>query len=131
MLVAAVLSRRGAPAQLLAAWRDGLLEIVVSPLLLDELARVLAYPKLRVHVSEGHAERYVELLATSAEVHQDPAAAPPVRSRDPHDDYLIALAITARAHLVTGDDDLLALSTDLPVHTPADFIDLVDTAKEA
>lgn len=47
VLVSAVLSPRGAPADVLRAWHDGRFELVVSPHLLDGLERVLAYPKLR------------------------------------------------------------------------------------
>lgn len=56
-------------------------------------------------------------------------------SRDPDDDYLIALARTARADaLVSGDADLTDLDlTDLPVLTPRQFLeDLVAAlAREA
>jgi predicted nucleic acid-binding protein len=47
---------------------------------------------------------------------------PSVRSRDPDNDYLLALAINRRAYLVTGDQDLLVLSADLPILTPAQFV---------
>lgn len=50
-----------------------------------------------------------------------PAGPPPVGSRDPDDDYLLALAISRRAYLVTGDQDLLVLSDDFPILTPAQF----------
>jgi hypothetical protein len=39
----------------------------------------------------------------------------------PDDDYLLALAIRQRAYLVTGDQDLLVLSDDVPILTPAQF----------
>jgi predicted nucleic acid-binding protein len=50
-----------------------------------------------------------------------PASPSPVGSRDPDDDYVLALAIDRRAYLVTGDQDLLGLSNDLPILTPAQF----------
>jgi uncharacterized protein len=57
--------------------------------------------------------------ATLAEDPPDPA---PVRSPDPDDDYLLALAIARRAFLVTGDQHLLGLRQDLPILTPAAFV---------
>jgi hypothetical protein len=51
----------------------------------------------------------------------DPAGPPSVCSRDPDDGYLLALAISRRAYLVTGDQDLLVLSHDLPILTPVQF----------
>ena len=52
----------------------------------------------------------------------DPEA-PAARSGDPGDDYLLALAQAERAVLVTGDQHLLALAGELPIHTPRAFLD--------
>jgi predicted nucleic acid-binding protein len=49
----------------------------------------------------------------------DPTAPAPVRSSDPADDYLIALAATERAILVSGDGHLTVLAGEMPVRTPA------------
>lgn len=126
VLVAAVLSRQGAPARLLRAWRDGLLEVVVSPLLLDEFGRVLAYPKLRSRITQRQAEAYVAMVAAGGEHHDDPETPPPVRCRDPDDDYLLALAAASSAYLVTGDDDLLSLAPKVPVHDPAALLAILE-----
>ena len=53
----------------------------------------------------------------------DPEVAPPVRSRDPGDDYLVALAAAARATLVSGDAHLLELRDAIPVLSPREFPD--------
>jgi len=45
-----------------------------------------------------------------------------VRSPDPDYDYLLALALSRRAFLVTGDRHLLGLSAALPILTPAEFL---------
>lgn len=58
---------------------------------------------------------------------QDPAEEPPWRSRDPGDDYLLALAVVATAVLVTGDSDLLA-DEGLPIYTAAEFLKLLTLA---
>jgi len=42
--------------------------------------------------------------------------------RDPNDDYLVALAETADAVIVTGDDDLLAAGIQPPAITPAQLL---------
>lgn len=101
---------------------DGAFELIVSPLLLAELERALAYPKLRKRIPAEDAARVVEWLRGSAPIVDDPDAAPPIRSRDPGDDYLLALAATARAALVTGDGHLLTLDTELPIYPPAAFL---------
>lgn len=122
VLVVAVLSSSGAPARLLAAWRDGAFELVVTPTLLDELTRVLAHPKIAQRIGPVRAERYVALIAAGAEHVADVTEPPPgLRSRDPDDDHLLAIAVEARAHLVTGDDDLLTVGGGLPIVAPAAF----------
>jgi predicted nucleic acid-binding protein len=49
-------------------------------------------------------------------------------SRDPSDDYLLALAIAVRAdHLVTGDADLLDLTDPpVPITSLREFADLLE-----
>jgi putative PIN family toxin of toxin-antitoxin system len=126
VLISALISSRGAPAQLIVRWLDGHFELVVSPALLDELARALAYPKLAARISRPEAEAFVALLRDGAEVVRDPADTAK-RSSDPDDDYLIALAEADRAVLVSGDRDLLALAGDLPVLTARAFLDLLET----
>jgi predicted nucleic acid-binding protein len=53
----------------------------------------------------------------------DPEDAPSTRSRDPGDDYLIALAEREQAVLVSGDHHLLELEAQIPVFSPAAFLD--------
>jgi predicted nucleic acid-binding protein len=55
----------------------------------------------------------------------DPAEPPPTRSADPGDDYLIALAASERAVVVSGDKHLLALAEAIPVYAPREFIALL------
>jgi predicted nucleic acid-binding protein len=53
---------------------------------------------------------------------RDAANPPPVRSSDPNDDYLIALAAEQSTVLVTGDRHLLAVAGSFPIHEPVDFL---------
>lgn len=122
VLIAAILSFRGTPAQLLTAWRSGAFELIVSAALLDELARALAYPKLARLVPRADADAFVAWIARSAIVAPDPTAPPSIRSIDPNDDYLIALAMAERAWLVSGDGHLTDLADRLPIRTPAAFL---------
>ena len=128
VLVSAAISPRGAPARLLAAWRDGAFELVVSPLLLAELRRALGYPKLARLVPPADADALVALLGRVAEVAADPPGPPPVRTADPKDDYLVALAAAQRAVIVSGDAHLTDLAGRLPVRRPAEFLAEVDGA---
>lgn len=125
VLISAVLSREGSPAAVLRQWLRGEFETIVSPLLLAELERALAYPKLRQRITAAEAGEMVEWLAGGATMAEDLPGQPPVRSPDPGDDYLINLASVNAAVLVSGDHHLLSLRGKLPVFKPADFLTLL------
>lgn len=125
VIVSALLAPRGAPAQIFQAWLGGDFELVVSPLLLDELRRALTYPKLSRYIREDEAAALVDLLQRGARVVDDPADPPSTASRDPDDDYLVALGEQAKAVIVTGDHDLVALKGNLPIYTPSEFLDFI------
>lgn len=122
VLIAALLSRTGAPAQIVSRWLGGEFELVVSENLLAELERALAYPKVRRRVEQEEAEAFVALLRRGGRLGADPAE-PARRSADPGDDYVLALAEAERAVLVSGDQHLLALADELPIQTPRAFLD--------
>jgi putative PIN family toxin of toxin-antitoxin system len=123
VVISALLSREGSPARVLRAWLNGLFELVVSNELLVELESALTYPKLRARVQPSEAFEIVELLRRGASLHDDPGEAPVLTSPDPGDDYIIALAQSARAVIVSGDRHLLGLAGRLPVFSPAQFLD--------
>ena len=125
VVISGFLSQTGSPAAVLQAWRKGSFEAIVSPLVLAELERALAYPKLRKRIPSSDADAAVRWLRGGATVVDDPAEQPPVRSEDPGDDYLIALAAHQRAALVSGDRHLLALAARIPVYSPGDFLHLL------
>lgn len=122
VLISAALSARGPSAEILRSSRDGAFELVVSESLIAELTRALAYPKLRKRIPTEKAAEFVSWVREHGALAEDPAAPAPVRSPDPGDDYLLALAITRRAFLVTRDQHLLGLRDDLPILTPVEFL---------
>jgi putative PIN family toxin of toxin-antitoxin system len=129
VMISALLSRSGSPAVVLRAWQDGQFELIVSPLLLAELERALAYPKLRRRISAVEAEALLDWLRRAATAAPDPDGPPPIRSRDPGDDYLLALAAAEHAVLVSGDVHLLSMTGEAPIHSPASFLSLLDRQK--
>lgn len=103
-------------------------DLVVSALLLDELRRALRYPKLSDRIPINDAVELVELIQRAAVLGVDPDSSPSISSADPDDDYLIALADSARALLVSGDRDILDLSDELPVYSPFEFLALIESS---
>lgn len=126
VIVAAAIRPGGVTAQCLRAHGDGRFELVVSPLLLAELRSVLRREKFRPFLTVEQGDRLVDAHARDATVTADPSDREPV-SRDPRDDYLVALSRAAVAHvLVTGDRDLLGVDLpDLTIVSPREFLDLL------
>jgi hypothetical protein len=60
---------------------------------------------------------------------EDPHIPPLVGYRGPDDDHRLALAIDRRAYLVTGEQDRLVLSNDLPILTPPQVLTRLRTQR--
>jgi uncharacterized protein len=98
----------GAPGAVLDAALAGRFDIVTSAPLLEELRRVLAYPKLEAVI--GEVDDLVELFALTAIVVEPTETVDLVRDSD--DNRLIEAARTGDADvIVTGDQDLLSLES--------------------
>ena len=127
VLVAALISRTGAPARLLRHWLDGALDLLVSPALLLELETVLARTKFERHFTQREAVAFVALLRERGVAVSDPEEVE-ARTRDAGDDYLLALSVSAAADvLVSGDRDLTDFATPpVPVMTPRTLLDRLE-----
>jgi putative PIN family toxin of toxin-antitoxin system len=117
--------QRGASHRIVQSWLTGsaTFEIVMCPALLDEIREVLTTrPRLRKWVSLETATLFVDTIATLVDLVEDPVGID-AETRDPDDDYLIALARSTDAELiVSGDKDLLRWEAQQPpVITPAEF----------
>jgi uncharacterized protein len=124
VLIAALISPKGAPRALLRAWIDGAFELVVSPALISELQRVLKRDKFRSYVSLRDAEAYVGLLRRFATLAPD--VEPLSRlSPDPGDEYLLSLAAAqAVDYLISGDPHLTGIKrSPIPILTPRTIVD--------
>lgn len=113
------------PGRILAAWRHGSIEVILSAYILDELRRVLPRLAHRHGLTATEIEDLVDALAIQAEVIEPlPDADPALRdvADQPILGTLLAALQGSRAdYLVTGDHDLLALADRHPIVTPAQF----------
>lgn len=119
----------GTPHALLEHVRNGTVTLISSPALLAELARVIDRPKFDVILARTNTSRAQTLAEVRllAEVIDPPPLAQPV-CRDPDDDAVLALAIAAQADVViSGDDDLLCLTSfeGIPILAPAQALQKV------
>lgn len=100
----------------------------MCPHLIGELAGVLRRPKFRPFRTIDEATKRSNSSHASPSTHADPRDVPR-RSRDPNDDYLLALAVdTEAAALVSGDKDLTTVDADdVTVLTPAALLELLES----
>ena len=113
----------GAPYEILEAWRDGRIQIVVSPDILEEYQRV--GETLASQFPHIDLQRLFELLTVNAEVVPSENLAEPV-CIDPDDDKFLACALTSGAeYIISGDKHLLRASgyKGLKVLSPRRFVD--------
>jgi len=111
------------PGRIVEAWVAGHFELVLSYAQLTEVARTLAYPKIRKVTGWDSARidaflRQLLLRAKLIDTQAPPAEVP----TDPSDTPILASALLSRADLlVTGDSDLPALRERFAIATPAEF----------
>jgi putative PIN family toxin of toxin-antitoxin system len=124
VVLSALVFRSAGAARLRRAWQQGECLPLASHATVQELLRVLAYPKFRLTADDQH-----ELLAdylphtVSIQIPTPPPKTPDCR--DPFDLPFLQLAAAGRAKLlVSGDQDLLALAgqTRFNIVSPADFL---------
>jgi len=109
VLVRANAKSKGPAREVLMAIIDGAHELVTSAFLLDEMARVLRYPRLlaRHGLSDQEIEEQVDYLRQISEL-VDVVVRKPVVLSDPDDDPVVYTAVDGRADvLCTRDRDLL------------------------
>jgi putative PIN family toxin of toxin-antitoxin system len=102
--------------------------LLTAPALLEELERVLRYPRLQRYYDDETRTRFVALIAALSEVVELPETIPRI-CRDPGDDQVIACAVAGGADvIVSGDRDLLVLKQvgDVSILSAAQFLELVE-----
>jgi putative PIN family toxin of toxin-antitoxin system len=113
----------GPPYQILAAWHEGKIQLVLSEKILDEYLRVAEV--LNERFPQIQLGPILELLTIEAELTPALDLPEPVCA-DPDDDKFIECAIAGKAGaIISGDKHLLRASGyhDLEIMTPRKFID--------
>ena len=124
VVLSALVFRGGAAGQVRLAWQRGLLLPLASTATVQELVRVLAYPKFRLSPAEQ-----VELLADylpyakTVRIPQPPPTVP--ECRDALDLPFLHLAVAGEAQLlVSGDRDLLVIATEFERNNACPIVSL-------
>jgi putative PIN family toxin of toxin-antitoxin system len=128
VIVSGILSRKGAPAELLNAWRERRFLMLTSPAVIAELRAVLQYPRIRKKypLSNDDIEQTIMLLEHDALLVKGEANVAGSVPDDPKDEMFLACALDGTADvIVSGDHHLLDLESyrDIPIMTPRQFLD--------
>lgn len=113
----------GTPYRILRAWRDGKIQIVLSPEILDEYRRVGEI--LAVEHPNIDLKPILDYVVRNAEVY-NAAPLPESVCEDPDDDKFLACALASESTvIVSGDKHLLKVSgyRNIVILKPRDFID--------
>ncbi len=127
ILLSGLMLPKSNPGRIVQAWRDHCFELVLSQFQLDEIGRVLSYPKIQKHLNWDQVEiaqflkqlfirsNYLGEITTVAEV---PA--------DANDNLILSAYIIAEAeYLITGDARILELRERYNIITAAEFVQLI------
>ena len=113
------------PGKILAAWRHGSVDVVLSAYILAELRRVLPRLSHRHGLTTAEIDDLIDALSIQAEI-IDFSPAPEPALRDVSDQPVLGTLVAAIAssgadYLITGDKDLLAMADHYPIVAPAHF----------
>jgi putative PIN family toxin of toxin-antitoxin system len=112
------------PGKIVNAWRKRNFYLIASEPMLEEIARVLAYPKIRKRLNwdDETISRYVALLRFETEAVSIAGIEVNVPA-DPNDNHLLATLIASKADwLITGDSDFDGLAGQHPIISPGEFM---------
>ena len=128
VFVSSLLTRTGAPAQVLAAWRARQYLLLTSPAIMAELEATLHYPRLRrkYPLTDEDIAQLLDLLAQDALVVPGSVPVAGAIPQDPADEIVLACALDGQADLiVSGDRHLLDLGAyrDISILTVREFLE--------
>lgn len=129
VLASATIERKGAPSQIVQAWLHGEIELVTSPVLLQELTELLSRPRIQKYQAMTPQE-VSQLLTHISQAAHLTSGKRTVRAilEDPDDDFVLSAALEGQVdYIVSGDRHLLALGNycGIAIVTPADFVKLL------
>lgn len=111
VIISALLSTQGAPAEIIRRWEADEFEVVTSPPLLAELERALTYPQVKKYLkfSPAEIETFLTHLKTVATI-VEPELTLNVIVQDPADNRVLECAVAGEAaYIVSGNTHLLEL----------------------
>jgi len=129
VLISAVISEKGNPAEILRRWEKQEFDLVISPPILEEVERVIHYPRIqeKYNLPEEEVEEFLDLICGQT-ILVEPQMKLKVIERDPEDNRYLECATTGGAdYIVSGDDHLLGLESyeGVEILSPTGFLALL------
>lgn len=115
LIISAALIAQSPPDNLFKSWLKESFDLLISKEQLEEIKTASKKGKLKkYYLFSDRIIEFIQNLEFAAELIKPiPEANLPVHSRDPKDDYILAVSLGGKAdYLVTGDEDLLVLKTN-------------------
>jgi len=125
----------GLPAEIVEAGEDSRISIILSEEIVGEIARTLAYPRLR-EIYEGAGVSREGLVETVLRIGQlvEVTSKVNVIQEDPADDKFLECALDGHAdYVVSGDDHLLKIEhyQRLRILSVRQFLKLLEESEDA
>ncbi len=123
ILLSGLMLPNSIPGRIVQAWRDNRFELVLSQFQLDEIGRVLAYPKIQKRLKWDQAEitHFLQQLFLRSVYLGDIITVAEVPA-DANDNLILSAYLLAEAeYLVTGDRGILALREQYQILTAIEF----------
>jgi len=133
ILASALINPHGKPAQIIDCVFENKVRLFVSPSIIEELERVLSYPKLmkRHGLAKEKLREFISDLLSIMLLIQDEE---PIKviAEDPSDNKYLSCALNAKVDfIVSGDEHLLRLGEykGIQIVTAAQFLEIMEREK--
>ncbi|HIH39457.1 TPA: putative toxin-antitoxin system toxin component, PIN family [Candidatus Woesearchaeota archaeon] len=115
----------GSQAEIIRKAHDGVIKLVISSEIINELSKVLSRPKFKF--SREQIESYVSHLVEAAEI-VEPDIELNIIKEDPSDDRILECAVFGDVdYIVSGDSHILNLKEikNIPIITSRKFLEVI------
>lgn len=134
VFISALFNPKRPPAQLLELALLGNIKLIISPQLIEEIDRVLAYPRVikllkKRKVAPGEIEKSIAKALKVAVLTPGNLTVKAIAD-DPADDPVLACALEGQADfIISGDHHLLDLKTyqGIDIVSPAEFLKIIES----
>ncbi|HED19810.1 MAG TPA: putative toxin-antitoxin system toxin component, PIN family [Gammaproteobacteria bacterium] len=123
VLISGLMLPDSIPGKIIHAWRNAHFVLALSEPMLEEITKVLAYPKIQKRLlwDQSQINKFDLLLRFKTDIVSLESIEAHVPT-DPDDNMVLATFLASQAdYLISGDSDLLNLNTQYAILSPSEF----------